>query len=163
MRTVRSPAIRLLDNYSSTNHRSNGGAISNLPFHLDGYTCWNNRTEASSALDLWNPGNNYNFAVTQANMIGYKTAGSSSPTNAYVEGFGVDVFPGSLYEAQVQRRLIVLPAWVKAAKDEYADFVNSIVNASGQSSATAGANRSSAMTRLSAARENLGHRSLRPE
>ena len=115
------PRHTLFDNYNSINHQASGGAVENLPHHLDGYTRWNNNVVDSRTFNLWTPGG-YSFAVTQANLIGYKMSGGSIPRNAYFEGFGTYVSPDSLYEAQLERRLGTLPAWVDAAKDEYRAF-----------------------------------------
>ncbi len=116
------PRHTLFDNYNSISHHASGGAIANLPHHLDGYTRWNNNVSSSRTFDLWTPGG-YSFAVTQANIIGYKTGGGSKPRNAYVEGFGTRVSPDSLYEAQLQRRLGTLPAWVDAYKEKHSEFI----------------------------------------
>ena len=125
------PRHTLFDNYNSINHQASGGAIENLPHHLDGYTRWNNTVADSSTFDLWTPGG-YSFAVTQANLIGYKTLGGSLPRNAYFEGFGTYVSPDSLYEAQLEQRLGVLPAWVDTSKAEYMEFFEGVFNASAQ-------------------------------
>ena len=125
------PRHTLFDNYNSTNHQASGGAIKNLPHHLDGYTRWNNTVADSSTFDLWTPGG-YSFAVTQGNLIGYKTMGGSLPRNAYFEGFGTHVSPDSLYEAQLERRLGVLPAWVDTAKAEYTQFLEDVLMLKGK-------------------------------
>ncbi len=119
------PRHTLFDNYYSLNHQASGGGVGSLPHHLDGYTRWNNTVADSSTFNLWNPGG-YNFAATQANMIGYKTLGCLIPRNAYVEGFGTHVHPSSLYEAQLEHRLGTLPAWIDAAKEEHKKFFESI-------------------------------------
>ena len=127
------PRHTLFDNYNSINHQASGGAIFNLPHHLDGYTRWNNNVVDSRTFNLWTPGG-YSFAVTQANLIGYKTLGGSIPHNAYFKGFGAHVSPDSLYEAQLEQRLGALPAWVDAAKDEYRAFLERIFIDIGQPS-----------------------------
>ena len=125
------PRHTLFDNYNSISHQGSGGAIENLPHHLDGYTRWNNNVVDSRTFDLWTPGG-YSFAVTQGNLIGYKTLGGSLPRNAYFEGFGTRVSPDSLYEAQLQRRLGALPAWIDASKDMHREFVERIFSDSSQ-------------------------------
>ena len=125
------PRDSLFDNYNSTNHQACGGAIENLPHHLDGCTRWNNTVADGSTFNMWTPGG-YGFAVTQANLIGYRTLGGSLPRNAYSEGFGTYVSPDSLYEAQLARRLGVLPAWVDTSKAEYTEFFENVFNASAQ-------------------------------
>jgi len=129
------PRHTLFDTYSSSNHHASGGAIANLPHHLNGYTRWNNSVADSRTFNLWTPGG-YSFAVTQGNLIGYKTQGGAIPRNAYVEGFGTRVSPDSLYEAQLQRRLGALPAWVNAAKDMHAEFVERMLNDSSPTDTT---------------------------
>ncbi len=121
----------LFDNCDSISHHTSGGGVESLPHHLDGYTRWNNTVADSSTFDLWTPGG-YEFAVTQGNLIGYKTLGGSLPRNAYFEGFGTHVSPDSLYEAQLEHRLGALPAWVEAAKKEHRKFFESIIVDAGQ-------------------------------
>ena len=115
----------LFDNCNSINHQSSGGGQPALPHHLDGYTRWNNNVADNRTLELWTP-DGYGFAVTQANLIGYKTLGVSLPCNAYFEGFGTRVSPDSLYEAQLQWRLGTLPVWIQASKDMHRGFVERI-------------------------------------
>ena len=129
------PRHTLFDNYNSISHQASGGAIANLPHHLDGYTRWNNNVVDSRTFNLWTPGG-YSFAVTQANLIGYKTRGGSLPRNAYFEGFGTRVSPDSLYEAQLQRRLGALPAWVDASKDMHREFFERVFSDSAQTDTT---------------------------
>ena len=125
------PRHTLFDNYNSINHQASGGAISNLPHHLDGYTRWNNNVDTNRTFNLWTPGR-YSFAVTQGNLIGYKTRGGSLPRNAYFEGFGTRVSPDSLYEAQLQHRFGALPAWITVSKDMHREFFEHIVSDSTQ-------------------------------
>ena len=121
----------LFDNCDSISHHTSGGGVESLPHHLDGYTRWNNTVADSSTFDLWTP-DGYGFAVTQGNLIGYKTLGGSLPRNTYFEGFGTRVSPDSLYEAQLERRLSVLPAWVDASKAEYTEFFEGVFTALAQ-------------------------------
>ena len=117
------PRYTLYDNYSSIDHDRSSGRFQGLPHHLDGYVRWNNTVNSSKTFDLWVVDAAWDsLAATHASVIGHKTLGGSLPRNAYVEGFGTHVSPDSLYEAQLERRLGTLPAWVDAAKDEYRSF-----------------------------------------
>ena len=91
----------LWDNYRAYSHQAIGGALQNLPHHLDGYVRWNNVTK------VWGGGNWYNegkwgFKVTQAILIGYDVEGRPWPVNAYVEGFDRVVDPISLYVGSIR-------------------------------------------------------------
>ena len=120
----------LFDNYNSISHHTSGGGRDSLPHHLDGYIRWNNSVLSDTTFNLWAPDHS---TFTQGSLIGYKTLGGSVPRNAYFEGFGTHVFPTSLYEAQLQRRLGTLPMWVDAAKEKHRAFFESIVIDPGQS------------------------------
>ena len=123
---------------------SNGGTTLKMHNNLNDWLfrtdwCSNGQSSATKVkgsfirgtkhFDVWAPGG-YTLAITQANLIGYKTAGGSSPTDAYVEGFGSRVTPDSLYEAQLERRLGSLPAWINTAKTNHTTLIG---NVSGQS------------------------------
>ena len=119
------PRYTLFDNYSSVDHDRSSGTFTRLPHHLDGYVRWNNTVNSSRTFDLWTWGEaGKRVTVTQGILIGYKTLGGSIPRDAYVEGFGTHVSPDSLYEAQLQRRLGTLPAWVDASKDMHSEFID---------------------------------------
>ena len=121
----------LFDNCNSVNHHTSGGGRDSLPHHLDGYIRWNNTVLSDTTFNLWAPDHS---TFTQGSLIGYKTLGGSVPRNAYFEGFGTHVSPQSLYEAQLARRLGVLPAWVNAYKEMHKQFVESITIDPGQPS-----------------------------
>ncbi len=129
------PRHTLFDNYYCRSHENSGGGAGIRPNHLNGYTRWNNTVADSSTFNPWAPGGG--FTATQTNLIGYKTLGGTIPGDAYVEGFGTHVSPNSLYEAQLERRLGALPAWVNASKDMYREFVERIVSDSTQPETTA--------------------------
>ena len=124
----------LFDNYKSINHHTSGGGRDSLPHHLDGYIRWNNTVLSDITFDLWAPDHS---TFTQGSLIGYKTLGGSVPRNAYFEGFGTHVSPQSLYEAQLERRLGALPAWVDTYKEMHKEFVESTVIDPGQPSSLA--------------------------
>lgn len=116
------PRFTLFDNCFSIRHQASGSATRNRPFHLDGYTKWNNITTSSSVFDLWG-----NYTVTQANIIGYESCGSNTK-NAYVESLGTPVTPNSLYVAQLTRRLGYTPSWIEEIKKEYNDLYHDITH-----------------------------------
>ena len=124
----------LFDNYKSINHHTSGGGRDSLPHHLDGYIRWNNTVLSDITFNLWAPDHS---TFTQGSLIGYKTLGGSVPRNVYFEGFGTHVSPQSLYEAQLERRLGALPAWVDTYKEMHKEFVESIVIDPGQPETTA--------------------------
>ena len=124
----------LFDNYKSINHHTSGGGRDSLPHHLDGYIRWNNTVLSDITFNLWAPDHS---TFTQGSLIGYKTLGGSVPRNVYFEGFGTHVSPQSLYEAQLERRLGALPAWVDTYKEMHKEFVESIVIDPGQPSSPA--------------------------
>ena len=124
----------LFDNYKSINHHTSGGGRDSLPHHLDGYIRWNNTVLSDITFNLWAPDHS---TFTQGSLIGYKTLGGSVPRNVYFEGFGTHVSPQSLYEAQLERRLGALPAWVDTYKEMHKEFVESIVIDSTQPETTA--------------------------
>lgn len=113
----------LFDNCYTLTHQTSGGVEGALPHHLDGYTRWNNNIADNSNLALW-PSSGYGFSVTQGNLIGYRTLGGAIPRNAYIEGLGTRVFPDSLYEAQLARRLGTLPDWIDVSKNMHSEFVD---------------------------------------
>ena len=130
------PRHTLFDNYRSVNHHTSSGGGDAMPNHLDGYVRWNNTANSSETFDLWGRSDGWRLLVTQGSLIGYKALGGSIPRNAYVEGFGTRVSPDSLYEAQLQRRLRILPAWVDAYKEMHQQFVQSITIDPGQAETT---------------------------
>ena len=121
------PRHTLFDNYRSVNHHTSSGGGNAMPNHLDGYVRWNNTANSSETLDLWGRSGEQRLLVTQGSLIGYKALGGTIPRNAYFERYGIHVSPNSLYEAQLEHRLGVLPAWVDAYKKMDSDFVQSIV------------------------------------
>ena len=123
----------LFDNYKSISHHTSGGGRDSLPHHLDGYIRWNNTVLSDTIFNLWAPDH---ATFTHGSLIGYKALGGPIPQNAYFEGFGTHVSPQSLYEAQLERRLGVLPAWIDASKDLHRQFVQRIFSDSAQTDTT---------------------------
>ncbi|GAA4295210.1 hypothetical protein GCM10023163_14290 [Aestuariibaculum suncheonense] len=120
------PRTNLVDLYTMVLESGAGGSYVNLPHHLTGLTMWNiKRTGTSSlTLDLWNDcGGNYcGLTVVNPIIVGYH--GNSSTTFVqsnvkYEESNGTKVSIESLYEAQLEFRLGIKPAWVDAAISEW--------------------------------------------
>jgi len=93
-----------------------GGAIENLPNHLNGLVLWN-YTQTSPALkdfDFW-PLNEKWFKIVKPIVIGFTGAETTFKQGqpAIIESMGHRVEPASLYEAQLQLRLKKLPEWLK--------------------------------------------------
>ncbi|HSK13948.1 MAG TPA: DUF4955 domain-containing protein, partial [Phnomibacter sp.] len=96
-----------------------GGAIDNLPNHLNGLVLWN-YTQTNAAVkdfDFW-PLQDVWFKMVQPIVVGFKSEGTTFKKDqaGYFESVGQHVTPASLYEAQLQLRLKKLPKWIADAK-----------------------------------------------
>jgi hypothetical protein len=96
-----------------------GGAIENMPNHLQGLILWN-YTATGNAIkdfDFW-PENDVWFKMVNPVVIGF--AGNTSTFKkeqpGYFESPGKKVTPASLYEAQLQMRLHSIPEWLSKEK-----------------------------------------------
>ena len=112
----------LLDNFHGKFKDSSGGIPEHYPSHLDGYVRWNNTDRDPRDYNLWGPPG---LTITEAIIIGYKSTGGIIQ-NAYVESYGSHVYPESLYEAQVSRRLGVLPEFIIKGIEKYNSLYRSI-------------------------------------
>lgn len=83
---------------------------------------WNNTDRDPRDYNLWGPPG---LTITEAIIIGYKSTGGIIQ-NAYVESYGSHVYPESLYEAQVSRRLGVLPEFIIKGIEKYNSLYRSI-------------------------------------
>jgi hypothetical protein len=93
-----------------------GGAIDNLPNHLNGLVLWN-YTQTSPAVkdfDFW-PLNERWFKILKPIVVGFTGAETTFKQGqpAYIESLGKRVEPASLYEAQMILRLKKMPEWLK--------------------------------------------------
>jgi hypothetical protein len=93
-----------------------GGAIDNLPNHLNGLVLWN-YTQTSPAVkdfDFW-PLKDKWFKIVKPIIVGFTGAETTFRQDqpAIIESMGQRVEPASLYEAQLLLRLKKLPEWVK--------------------------------------------------
>jgi hypothetical protein len=91
-----------------------GGAIENLPNHLNGLVLWN-YTQTSPAVkdfDFW-PLNEKWFKILKPIVVGFTGAETTFKKDqaGYFESTGQRVSPASLYEAQLLLRLKKLPNW----------------------------------------------------
>ncbi len=104
-----------------------GGAVNDQPNHLDDYTVWNyNATsfdgQASGTLDWewWTEGTASQMKFLPPTVVGFRTSGwtinfREDQMKRYSSP-GEEVWPQSLYEAQLQRRLGYVPAWLTSLK-----------------------------------------------
>lgn len=96
-----------------------GGDDSQLPNHLDDLTLWN--FEATSATETenvkWWDTSRY-WTILPPTIVGFHGIGVSfDPEQVKIdESHGQAVLPQSLYEAQLERRLGHLPAWIEKLK-----------------------------------------------
>lgn len=96
-----------------------GGAIENLPNHLNGLVLWN-YTQTSPALkdfDFW-PINDVWFKIVKPVVVGFNGNGTTFKKDqpGTFESIGQHVQPASLYEAQLELRLKKLPKWLVDVK-----------------------------------------------
>ena len=110
------PRNTLIDNVTGGFGHGTGGAIENLPNHLNGLVLWNyTQTDGPfKDYDFW-PANNVWFKLVNPIIVGFKSNGTTFKTNTvgYMESLGKHVSPASLYEAQLELRLKKLPEWLK--------------------------------------------------
>jgi hypothetical protein len=98
-----------------------GGAIDNLPNHLNGLVLWN-YTQTSPALkdfDFW-PLKDVWFKMVKPVVVGFAGAETTFKKEqaGYFESVGQHVVPASLYEAQLLLRLKKLPGWMTERADK---------------------------------------------
>ncbi|TCC89212.1 DUF4955 domain-containing protein [Pedobacter frigiditerrae] len=116
------PRNTLLDNVTGgfmAGHQ--GGAIENLPNHLQGLVFWNYK-QTNAAIkdfnfwpddkeDVW-------FKMVQPIVAGFISKGTTFKREnlSYLEGLDKQVTPISLYQAQLQQRLKKVPTWLQQLK-----------------------------------------------
>ena len=114
------PRNTLLDNVSGGFMAGRqGGAIDNLPNHLNGLVLWN-YTQTSDPVkdfDFWPP-NDVWFKMVNPIVVGFDGKGTTfrKEQAGYFEAIGQKVAPASLYEAQLKLRLKKLPGWIISEK-----------------------------------------------
>lgn len=99
-----------------------GGDIAQLPNHLDDLTFWNFEATGSSPKTKtpfqWWPSDNIWMKNLPPTIIGFHGYGITFDPNQVkrIESGGMEVQPYSLYEAQLRKRLGVVPAWLNSIK-----------------------------------------------
>ena len=91
-----------------------GGALQNMPNHMQGLILWNyNQTNAAvKDFDFW-PNNTPFWRCLDVTIAGGFTSGTTfKARNIKTESIGVSVLPESLYEAQLELRMGKLPDWM---------------------------------------------------
>ncbi len=96
-----------------------GGDNNQMPNHLDDLTIWNfveTVAEPSGMIKWWDFGNKW-WKFLPPTFVGYQGANTFDPTTVKRdESHGEQVVPQSLYEAQLERRLGSVPAWLLELK-----------------------------------------------
>ncbi|MDE6778692.1 MAG: DUF4955 domain-containing protein [Alistipes sp.] len=96
-----------------------GGDQNQMPNHLDDLTIWNfNETvpEPGNYISWWNFSSRY-WKFMPPTIVGYAGQVQFDPESVKLdEGHGQNVYPESLYEAQLQQRLGSVPAWLLELK-----------------------------------------------
>jgi len=105
------PRNTLLDNVTGgLYYNRGGGAIENLPNHLQGLVFWN-YTQTNAPIkdfNFWPEDKEYVwFKIVQPIIAGFTSKGTTFKTEnlGYLEGLDQKISPASLYEAQLQLRL----------------------------------------------------------
>ncbi|MCI2285408.1 DUF4955 domain-containing protein [Colwellia sp. MSW7] len=108
------PRTNLVDNYASTGISSIGGNVVNLPNHLTGLILWNQsatETTQTDPINFW-PGDclgNYcGPTLVSPIIVGYHGNETTFDETSlkYQESTGTKVIPESLYEAELEHRLV---------------------------------------------------------
>lgn len=96
-----------------------GGDSNQMPNHLDDLTIWNfNETipEQGNYIDWWNYSSRY-WKFLPPTIVGYAGQVQFDAKSVKLdESHGQNVYPESLYEAQLQNRLGAVPAWLNELK-----------------------------------------------
>lgn len=132
---AKQPRASLFDNCSGGFMQNRmGGAISELPNHLDDLIVWNFNCLATSPTDpnpynwwstnVWNGWNK----ILPPTFVGFhgKNINFKESEMKLNENQGKEVLPGSLYEAQLAKRLGYTPQWITDAKN-IANGINNIL------------------------------------
>jgi hypothetical protein len=111
------PRNTLLDRIEGGLMRTRGGgAIENMPNHMQGLVIWNYKqtNEPIKEFEFW-PTTDVWWKIPNPIVVGFKSGGTTFKTEqlGYSESLGEIAEPASLYEAQLKLRLKKLPKWFK--------------------------------------------------
>lgn len=115
------PRNTLLDNVTGglLQNRA-GGAMVNMPNHLNGLVFWNyiQTSKAIENFEFWSSTSPW-WKISPPVIAGFKSPGTTFKKEQlnYIEGIGQAVSPASLYEAQLQLRLKSAPVSLESYKN----------------------------------------------
>lgn len=92
-----------------------GGALENMPNHMQGLVLWNYKqiNVAIKDFEFW-PANNIWWKIPNPVIVGFVGGSTFNKDQVgYMESIGKRVTPNSLYEAQLLLRLGQIPDWLK--------------------------------------------------
>lgn len=95
-----------------------GGAMENMPNHMQGLVLWNYKqtNEAVKDFEFWPPTAVFEWwKIPNPVVVGFTSKGTTFKTEqlGLSDSIGKTVEPASLYEAQLKLRLGKLPKWIK--------------------------------------------------
>lgn len=114
------PRNTLLDGVEGGLMRSRaGGAMQNMPNHMQGLVMWNYKqtNELSKDFEFWPKTEKY-WKIPRPIIVGYTSSGTTFNLDqlGYNESLNKQVEPASLYEAQLKLRLKQIPTWLSILK-----------------------------------------------
>lgn len=93
-----------------------GGALGNMPNHMQGLVLWNYKqtNEPAKEFEFWSSASKW-WKIINPVVVGFVGNGTTFKKEQvkYIESIGTFVTPASLYEAQLQLRLKKIPDWLK--------------------------------------------------
>ena len=120
------PYANLLDLVNGGRLSGSGGGILALPNHLRHYVVWNfNHRSYWTHYDFWDINQNYGF-ILQPIIVGFHGDPATFNENnvQILESNGSPVEPESLFEAQLELRMGMLPTWLNDLRAEWETLRN---------------------------------------
>ena len=115
------PYANLLDRVNGGILSGTGGSESSLPNHLRHYVLWNfNHGGNQNFYDFWNTNNTYGYYL-QPIIVGFHGDPATFNQNnvQVLESNGSQVYPESLFEAQLEYRLRTIPDWLNDLRTQW--------------------------------------------